>query len=87
MWISRTYDKFHAGFPVKTSLPCLDFLVNFVDFQYHSSSKNMSSTGGYGYFLHQPIKNLVSRKSVSASLLTLVLNKRIQRFKKHPDGS
>ena len=60
MWISRTYDKFHPGFPVETSLPGLDFPVNLpkysVDFQYHSLSKNMSSTGGggggYGYFLH-----------------------------------
>ena len=56
MWISRTYDKFHPGFPVKTSLPGLDVPVNLqkysVDFQYHSLSKNMSSKGGYGYFLH-----------------------------------
>ena len=40
MWISRTYDKFHPGFPVKTSLFGLDFPVNLPkysgDFQYHS---------------------------------------------------
>ena len=50
MWISKTYDKFHPGFPVKTSLPGLDFPVNLpkysVDFQDHSLGKNMSSTGG-----------------------------------------
>ena len=56
MWISRTYDKFHPGFPVKTSLLGLDFQVNLpkysVNFQYHSLSKNVSSAGRYGYFLH-----------------------------------
>ena len=61
MWISRTYDKFHPRFPVKTSLPGLDFPVNLpkysVDFLYHSLSKNISSTGGGGggggrIFLH-----------------------------------
>ena len=58
MWISRTCDKFHPGFPVKTSLPGLDFPVNLpkysVDFQNYSLSKNMFSTGegGMDIFLH-----------------------------------
>ena len=46
MWISRTYDKFRPGCPVKTSLPGLDFPG--LDFQYHSLSKSMSSTKGGG---------------------------------------
>ena len=56
MWIARSYAKFHPGFPVKTLLSGLDFPVNLpkysVNFQYHSLSKNMSSTAGYGYLLH-----------------------------------
>ena len=31
MWISRTHDAFHPGFPVKTSLPGLDFSVPFIN--------------------------------------------------------
>ena len=58
MWISRTYDKFHPGFPVKLSLPGLDFPVNLpkysVDFQYHSLSKNMSSTVGGVWIIFGP---------------------------------
>ena len=50
MWISKTSDKFHHGYPVKTLLPGLDFSVNLpkysLDFQDHSLSKNMPSTGG-----------------------------------------
>ena len=44
MCISRTYDKFHLGFPVKKLLPGLDFPVNLpkysvdsLDFQYKLS--------------------------------------------------
>ena len=44
MWIFRTYDKFHPGFPVETSLPGLDFPVNLPKYS-HSLSKNMSSRG------------------------------------------
>ena len=53
MWISRTYDKFHPGFPVKNSLPGLDFPVNLpkysVDSQYHSlKAKTCPPRGGGG---------------------------------------
>ena len=50
MWISRTYDKFYPGFPVKTSLPGLDFAVNFSGSPVIFIKQKRVLHMGYGYF-------------------------------------
>ena len=60
MWISRTYDKFQHGFPVKPSLPGLDFFSKFTKILCgfpvpFIKQKHVLHKGGMDIFLHWPI--------------------------------